>query len=178
MLRMSKLTDYGLVLLTHLAQGGSPGVRTAHELAHCSRVPLPTVSKILKELSKAGIVLSHRGRCGGYSLARPPEAISVASVIEALEGPVSLTECSVHGGGCSLEPTCVAKSHWGPISRAIQRTLQRLPLTALGPRLVHLGAPGVGRAPALPTLGGQGAALGVAPVPDALSSNTSTGMTP
>lgn len=152
MLRMSKLTDYGLVLLTHLAQGGTPGVRTAHELARCSRVPLPTVSKILKELSKAGIVASHRGRRGGYSLSRTPDAISVASVVEALEGPVALTECSVHDGGCSLEPTCLAKSHWGPISRAIQRTLQRLPLSALGPRLVRLGAPGGGQLPAVQTL--------------------------
>src|SRR6266581_647738 len=88
MLRMSKLTDYGLVLLTHMAQGGNPAVRTAQELARCSRVPLPTVSKILKELSKAGIVASQRGRHGGYSLARPPELISVAAVIEAPEGPV------------------------------------------------------------------------------------------
>ncbi len=139
MLRMSRLTDYGLVLLTHMAQGGNPAVRTAQELARCSRVPLPTVSKILKELSKAGIVASQRGRHGGYSLARPAELISVAAVIEALEGPVALTECSAHDGACSLQPTCLAKDHWGPISRAIQRTLQRMPLSALGPRLVRLG---------------------------------------
>lgn len=139
MLRMSKLTDYGLVLLTHMAQGGNPPVRTAQELAGCSRVPLPTVSKILKELSKAGIVASQRGRHGGYALARAPELISVAAVIEALEGPVALTECSAHDGDCSLQPTCLAKDHWGPISRAIQRTLQRMPLSALGPRLVRLG---------------------------------------
>jgi len=159
MLRMSKLTDYGLVLLTHMAQGGNPAVRTAQELASCSRVPLPTVSKILKELSKAGIVASQRGRHGGYALARPPELISVAAVIEALEGPVALTECSAHDGGCSLEPTCLAKDHWGPISRAIQRTLQRMPLSALGPRLVRLGrAPPIGSTggypPELRTLGG------------------------
>ena len=85
MLRMSKLTDYGLVLLTHLAQGGAPQ-RTALELARLSRVPLPTVSKILKELSKCGFVASHRGRRGGYTLARPAERISVAEVVEALEG--------------------------------------------------------------------------------------------
>ncbi len=139
MLRMSKLTDYGLVLLTHMAQGGGAPVRTAHELAQASRVPVPTVSKILKELSKAGIVLSHRGRRGGYSLARPPDDISVAAVVEALEGPVALTECSTTAGECSLEPVCLAKSHWGPISRAIHRTLSRLPLSALGPRPVQLG---------------------------------------
>jgi FeS assembly SUF system regulator len=134
MLRMSKLTDYGLVLLTHMAQSGAPEVRTAHELAQASGVPLPTVSKILKELTKANIITSHRGRRGGYSLSRPPNEISVAAVVEALEGPVALTECSLARGECSLEPVCLAKSHWGPISRAIQRTLARLPLSALGPR--------------------------------------------
>ena len=133
MLRMSKLTDYGLVLLTHMAQQGPGEVTTAHDLAGRSRVPPPTVSKILKELSKAGIVTSHRGRRGGYSLARAADQISVAVVVEALEGPVALTECSTAPGGCSLEPICVAKDHWGPISRAIHRTLQRLPLSALGP---------------------------------------------
>ena len=167
MLRMSKLTDYGLVLLTHMAQGGNPGVRTAQELARCSRVPLPTVSKILKELSKAGIVASQRGRHGGYALARRAELISVAAVIEALEGPVALTECSMHDGACSLQPTCLAKDHWGPISRAIQRTLQRMPLSALGPRLVRLGvgAP-TGSTGAYPpdlrTLGGERPAAGQA----------------
>ncbi len=134
MLRMSKLTDYGLVLLIHMAQRGAPEVRTAHELAQASRIPVPTVSKILKELAKAGLVLSHRGRRGGYSLARRPDEISVATVVEALEGPVALTECSSSTGECALEPVCLARSHWGPISRAIQRTLARLPLTALGPR--------------------------------------------
>ncbi len=143
MLRMSKLTDYALVLLTHMAQDGVATVTTAQELGDRSRVPLPTVSKILKELSKAGIVVSHRGRRGGYSLSRPANEITVAAVVEALEGPVALTECSDTAGGCSLEPVCVAKGHWGPISRAIHRTLQRLPLSALGPRplVTRIGRP-------------------------------------
>jgi FeS assembly SUF system regulator len=140
MLRMSKLTDYALVLLTHLAQDPS-ALATAQDLASRSHVPLPTVSKILKELSKAGIVVSLRGRRGGYSLARPAEQISVAAVVVALEGPVALTECSDTNGECLLEPTCLAKGHWGPISRAIHRTLQRLPLSALGPRPVRLRRP-------------------------------------
>jgi len=139
MLRMSKLTDYGIVLLTHMAQGGSPPVRTAQELAQASRVPVPTVSKILKELCHAGIVVSHRGRRGGYSLARPAEEISVAAIVEALEGRVSVTECSDEHGACALEPTCVAKGQWGTISRAIQGTLERLPLSALGERPVTIG---------------------------------------
>ncbi len=141
MLRISKLTDYGLVLLTHMAQEEGPGVRTAQELAESSRVPLPTASKILKELSKAGVVVSHRGRKGGYTLSRPATQISVAAVVEALEGPVALTECSTTDCGCSLEPTCLAKGNWGPISRAIHRTLQRLPLSALGPKAARLARP-------------------------------------
>ncbi|HTP29924.1 MAG TPA: SUF system Fe-S cluster assembly regulator [Anaeromyxobacteraceae bacterium] len=135
---MSKLTDYSLVLLTHLAQSGAPGLRTAHELADCSRIPLPTVAKILKELSRAGIVSSQRGRRGGYGLARPPDQISVAAVLEALEGPVALTECVASAGSCSLEPICLARDHWRPINEAIQRTLEGLPLSALGPRPVPL----------------------------------------
>ena len=134
MLRMSKLTDYGIVLLTHLAREGSPSMQTAQDLAHASKVPLPTVSKILKELCRGGLVVSHRGRHGGYSLSRPPESISVAQIVEALEGPLGLTECANTVGSCSLEETCVARSHWGPISRAIERTLSRLPLSSLGPR--------------------------------------------
>src|SRR5512146_230670 len=114
MLRMSKLTDYGLVLLTHMAQEIGGPLATAGDLAERSGVPIPTVSKILKELSKAGIVVSHRGRRGGYTLSRPADQISVAAVIEALEGPVALTECSSTAGGCSLEPTCVARERWGP----------------------------------------------------------------
>jgi FeS assembly SUF system regulator len=141
MLRMSKLTDYGIVLLTHMSLDGAPPVRTAQELAQASRVPLPTVSKILKELCRAGVVVSHRGRHGGYSLARPAEQISVAAIVEALEGPVSVTECSEAHGLCALEPTCLAKAHWGPISRAIQGTLERLPLSALGPRPIGIGRP-------------------------------------
>jgi Rrf2 family protein len=86
-------------------------------------------------------VASQRGRRGGYRLARPADQISVAAIIEALEGPVSVTECSDEGGLCALEPTCVARGHWGPISRAIQGTLEQLPLSQLGPRPIAIGLP-------------------------------------
>jgi FeS assembly SUF system regulator len=138
MIRMSKLTDYAIVLLAHLARGER--TLTAQDLAGRSHVPLPTVSKLCKELSRAGIVVSHRGRHGGYSLARPAETISVAEVVEALEGPISLTECGSPGGDpCGLEATCVAKASWDPVSRAIHGALQQLPLSAIGPR--RIGAP-------------------------------------
>jgi FeS assembly SUF system regulator len=131
MIRMSKLTDYAIVLLAHLARGG--GTQTAQDLAERSRVPLPTVSKLCKELSKAGILVSHRGRHGGYGLARPPERISVAEIVEALEGPIALTECSTPGDVCGLESVCVARGSWDPVTRAILGALRNLPLSAIAP---------------------------------------------
>ncbi len=140
MLRMSKLTDYGIVLLTHMAAARGP-VHTAQELSAASRVPSPTVSKILKELSRAGLVQSHRGRKGGYSLARDAGTIAVSEIIAALEGPVSLTECGDAPGRCSIEALCPARPHWGAINGAIQKALDGLTLAALGPAPVQLGPP-------------------------------------
>jgi FeS assembly SUF system regulator len=131
MIRMSKLTDYAILILAHLAR--NDGTLTAQELAERSRVPLPTVSKLAKELSKAGLVVSHRGRNGGYGLARPAELISVAEIVEALEGPIALTECSTPGNVCGIEDTCLARQSWDPVSRAIQNALQGLPLSAIAP---------------------------------------------
>ncbi len=134
MIRMSRLTDYGIVLLAHMAK--VDGVHTAHDLSAASRVPLPTVSKILKELSKAGLVLSHRGRRGGYSLARAPADISVDEIITAIEGPIGLTECTDEPGACGLEAVCPARSHWGPISRAIEGALSGVRLSSMLPQPV------------------------------------------
>ena len=133
MIRMSKLTDYAILILAHLAR--SPGTLTAHELADRSRVPLPTVSKLAKELSKAGLVISHRGRNGGYGLARNADLISVAEIVEALEGPIALTECAKPGGriDCEIEDTCVARATWDPVSRAIETALRGLPLSSIAP---------------------------------------------
>jgi FeS assembly SUF system regulator len=139
MLRMSKLTDYGIVLLTHMAMGETGALHTANELAETSRVPLPTASKILKELSRAGLVLSHRGRHGGYSLSRAASDIAVSDIIAALEGPVALTECGEGGGRCGIEESCPARGHWNAINDAIQRALGGLTLSALQPPLVRLG---------------------------------------
>ena len=128
MIRMSKLTDYAIVLLAHLAR--STKTLTAQELAERSGVPSPTVSKLCKELSKVGLVVSHRGRNGGYGLARPAERISVAEIVEALEGPIALTECV---SPSRIEATCPAKASWDPVSRALQGALQGLPLSAIVP---------------------------------------------
>ncbi|HET6437961.1 MAG TPA: SUF system Fe-S cluster assembly regulator [Anaeromyxobacter sp.] len=147
MIRVSKLTDYAIVLLAHLANSGR--TLTGQELAGRSSVPLPTVSKLCKELSKAGLVVSHRGRRGGYGLARNADRISVAEIVEALEGPIALTECSQGVQACELEATCVARASWDPVSRAIHGALSSLPLSAIALRR------GPDTAGALVTLGGR-----------------------
>ncbi len=139
MIRMSRLTDYAIVVLAHLAR--SSGTLTAQDLAARSRVPLPTVSKLCKELSKAGILLSHRGRHGGYGLSRSPDRVSVAEIVEALEGPIALTECATPGAECGLAPGCPAKASMDPVSRAIQDALSGLPLSALVPFRLEALAP-------------------------------------
>jgi FeS assembly SUF system regulator len=132
MIRMSKLTDYAILILAHLAR--ATGTLTAQELAERSRVPLPTVSKLAKELSKAGLVISHRGRNGGYGLARAADAISIAEIVEALEGPIALTECAKPGrADCEIEDTCLARASWDPVSRAIESALRGLALSAIAP---------------------------------------------
>ena len=125
MLRMSKMTDYGIVLLTELARAGS-GTRTAKDLAACTQVPLPSVSKVLKGLQGAGLLVSHRGASGGYGLARSPELIPLTEIILALEGPVSFTECGAHGSPdqgarVSWRP-CAACAATGASSTASSRT--------------------------------------------------------
>jgi len=138
MIRMSRLTDYGIVLLTHMAMGPAERVHTAQDLAEVSRVPLPTTSKILKQLAHAGLVVSHRGRKGGYCLARSADDVSVADVIRAIEGPIGITDCGTEvAGACSLEAICAARSRWGPISRAIARALDGVPLSAMRPGSVQ-----------------------------------------
>ncbi|HEX8439678.1 SUF system Fe-S cluster assembly regulator [Archangium sp.] len=155
MLRMSKMTDYGIVLLTELARAGNE-TRTARELAAGTGVPLPSVSKVLKGLQGAGLLVSHRGASGGYGLAQPAERIPLTEIIAALEGPVSLTECGAHGAHppastCELETVCRVRGHWRVINRTIQDALGRLTLADLCapvPRLVGLGVPA---RPAAPT---------------------------
>jgi FeS assembly SUF system regulator len=130
MLRISKLTDYGTVLLAHLAEN-QVTVCSAADVAHATGIALPTVSKLLKSLARAGLVTSTRGANGGYRLARPPQQISAADVIDALEGPVSITECSAIDGDCEHEGVCSVGSAWQQINVAIRRALQDITLNDL-----------------------------------------------
>src|SRR5437868_6650848 len=96
MVRLGKLTDYGMLLMSCFARSQPGTLRSARDLAEEARLPLPTVSKLLKELLHSGLLVSHRGFQGGYSLAKDPAEISLAEIVSALEGPIALTECSTH----------------------------------------------------------------------------------
>ncbi len=128
MLRISKLTDYATVILSHMARDYS-SVHAAVEVTHATGIALPTVSKILKILSKAGLVVSTRGAKGGYQLAKLPEKISVASVICALEGPIALTECGITHENCEQASNCGIRGNWDVINRAMQTALESVSLT-------------------------------------------------
>ena len=138
MIRLGKLTDYGLVLMTHIAQNRDRLLHTARDLAVESRLPLPTVYKLLKELLQGGLLVSHRGIKGGYSLARKPREISVAEIIAVLEGPIALTECSTDISGlCDLEPCCPIKHNQRIISLVVRGAMEKVMLSDLSQPL-HL----------------------------------------
>ncbi|RED52336.1 SUF system Fe-S cluster assembly regulator [Aestuariispira insulae] len=128
MFRLSKLTDYGFVLLAHMT-GRAGETVTAPELAEATALPQPTVAKTLKALAKAGVVVSHRGVGGGYSLDRAPDDISVAEIISAMEGPVALTAC-VEGAEhqCDVESCCPMRGHWDSINHAVKTALEGISL--------------------------------------------------
>ena len=130
MLRISKLTDYGTVVLACLA--ASPARRlTATEVAVRTRLGLATVSKLLKSFHRAGLLTSTRGARGGYLLARPAAAISAAAIIDAIEGPVAITECSGQHSTCAHEGSCSTGSAWQRINGAIRRSLDEISLAQL-----------------------------------------------
>jgi FeS assembly SUF system regulator len=130
MLRMSKLTDYGTMVLAQLAASDA-GWTTAGQVACATHLGPPTVSKLLKALVHAGLVVSSRGVQGGYALARPPAAITAAEILDALEGPVAITECSSSGGGCDLESYCRVGTAWQRINTSIRKALEGISLADL-----------------------------------------------
>ncbi len=124
MLRISKIMDYGTLVLTHMA-GAPARVFSAADLAATLGLGQPTVSKILKLLGQQGLVRSSRGARGGYTLSRPAEDISVADVVDALEEqPFGLTECTALPGACSVEAGCHIRSNWQRINAIVRRTLE------------------------------------------------------
>lgn len=127
MLRVSKLTDYATVIMTVLAgvaaTNGETAVVSAQDLAERAHLELPTVSKLLKQLAHANLVVSFRGVNGGYRLARAAERITIAEIVTAMEGPIGMTECSAQAGLCGHEPHCGVRVNWQRINQAIAQAL-------------------------------------------------------
>jgi FeS assembly SUF system regulator len=130
MLRISKLTDYAILIMVELTREGD--MLSAHALAERVHVEVPTASKVLKLLSGSGLLESFRGANGGYRVARSAADISVAEVIAAIEGPIAMTECSVEEGLCSQEERCELRSNWQRISLAVAEALQNVSLAEMG----------------------------------------------
>jgi FeS assembly SUF system regulator len=132
MIRLGKLTDYALVLMSQIARRPATELHTARDLAVQCHLPLPTVSKLLKTLLQSGLLASHRGVKGGYNLARDSHAISLAEIISALEGPFGLTECSTDVEGlCDLESSCAIKDNQRIISQVLRGALESVMLSDL-----------------------------------------------
>jgi FeS assembly SUF system regulator len=130
MLRISKLTDYGTMILVHLATH-SGRLSSASDVAGGTRLAMPTVQKLLKHLARSELVRSVRGAEGGYQLARPPSSISAAEILDVLEGPLSITECSTKDGNCELEDGCPVGGAWQKINRGIRGALGEITLAEL-----------------------------------------------
>ena len=132
MLKVARLTDYAIMVMGQLAQEESATARSAHYLSEKTGVPEPTVAKVLKLLSKGGLVISARGAAGGYRLVKMVEQISLAEIITAMDGPISMVACvDGHQGDCELWTTCPTKSGWDRVNSAIKAALEGVKLTEM-----------------------------------------------
>lgn len=137
MLRMSKLADYAFIILSRMLE--SPEVNwSASALSAATTLPLPTVAKLMKLLSKGGLVCAQRGAAGGYKLMHTAKNISIARIIEAVDGPIGLTECAGKAAGkktcdCAVENECPVREGWARVNRAIMRALEDVTLADLLP---------------------------------------------
>jgi FeS assembly SUF system regulator len=131
MFRINKLTDYAVVLLVDMARTGK--MRSAQQIAADTGVPLPTVSKVMKALTRDGLVVSTRGAGGGYGLGRAADGITVADMIQAIEGPIALTSCVEPSDedGCGIESLCPMHGHWNRVNGAVHAALSSVTLAEM-----------------------------------------------
>lgn len=131
MLKLNKMTDYAVVVLGQMAR--DPGrVRTAAALSETTAIPLPTVSKLLKILAGVGLVTSHRGANGGYSVDRTAEQVTVAAIVQAIDGPIALTACVDDSDGqCEVSNSCPISGNWNRVNLAVRRALEDVTLADL-----------------------------------------------
>jgi FeS assembly SUF system regulator len=138
MLRMSKLADYGTVILVAMAREPEV-VQSAGNLASVTGIPVPTVSKVMKMLVRSGLTASLRGASGGYLLKRSAALVSLADIISAVDGPFGMTECSLAPGVCQQESICRARANWQKVNRVVFEALRQVSLADLaGPVLSDL----------------------------------------
>lgn len=131
MIRLTNLADYAVVLMTAAAR--EPEQRlSAARAAEATSIPMPTVAKLMGTLARAGLLLASRGVAGGFALAREPAEISVADIVEAVDGPIALTACVTGDADeCAIEGVCGVRGHWGPINQAVRAALEHVTLADL-----------------------------------------------
>lgn len=131
-MRLSNLADYAVVIMSAAARKGEGACLSATVMAEGTGIPLPTTQKLLGKLASAGLFSSARGGGGGFVLTRPASEISLADVIEAVEGPIAMTTCVDDGRECcALEGACQVRPHWGPVNTAIRGALSSVSLASL-----------------------------------------------
>jgi Rrf2 family protein len=141
MLRLSKKTDYALLALQHLAGESAAGVASARAIAEHFGIPLELLAKIMQQLAHHGLVAAHKGIHGGYYLARPADAISVADVAEAIDGPMTLTACSPVDVGCEQFAACTVRDPLWRIRERIVSVLRALTIADVSRHEESHGAP-------------------------------------
>lgn len=138
MLRLTNLADYAVVVMTAAACGDG-GPLSAAAVAARTGIPAPTVAKVMGLLTRGGLLASSRGVAGGFRLARMPAAISVADIVEAVEGPIALTNCQQgEVSACTLEGSCAVRPHWRPINVAVRAALGAVKLADLAGPVAHV----------------------------------------
>ena len=131
-MRLSSMADYAVVTMSAAARHCGSARVSAAELAQETGLPVPTVQKLVSRLTAAGLLRSSRGVGGGLKLARPAAAITLADIVEAVEGPIALTACVENGRhDCGLEEACSVRPHWGLVNDAMRSALAQVPLTRL-----------------------------------------------
>jgi FeS assembly SUF system regulator len=140
-MRLSRLADYAVVLMTHIAQHPER-VHAAADVTAATRVPAPTVAKLLNSLSRSGLLASTRGIKGGYVLARPATAITVGEIVAVLDGPIALTQCIKGGPGrCDIEAVCQSRLGLHRINLAVRKALEDISLAEIAFPLPTPAAP-------------------------------------
>ncbi len=131
MIRLTNLADYAVVVMTAAAR--DPNARlSAAKVAEATAIPVPTVAKLMGTLARGGLLNASRGVAGGFALARDPAMISVAAIVEAVDGPIALTSCvAVDSHDCAIEGRCSVRGHWGPINSAVRAALEAVTLADL-----------------------------------------------